>query len=67
MHSCPVQSSPPATPSRILDKIETLDDDDPLPYIDKDSTSDEEEVIDDPSADKENVNAGVSTNGSDLR
>lgn len=37
--------SPPATPSRILDKIETLDDsnEDSLPFIDKDTTSDEEQ------------------------
>lgn len=37
--------SPPPTPSRILDKIETLDDsnEDSLPYIDKDTTSDEEQ------------------------
>ncbi|XP_058800008.1 LOW QUALITY PROTEIN: phosrestin-2-like [Phymastichus coffea] len=68
MHNYPPTSSPPPTPSRILDKIETLDDDDSLPYIDKDSTSDEEEVIDDPNTDKENVaNATVETNGDGLR
>lgn len=37
--------SPPPTPSRILDKIETLDDsnEDSLPFIDKDTTSDEDQ------------------------
>ncbi|XP_014213502.1 arrestin homolog [Copidosoma floridanum] len=42
--------SPPYTPSRILEKIETIDDlnDDSLPFIDKDSTSDEDNQNDSP-------------------
>ncbi|KAJ8680741.1 hypothetical protein QAD02_016528, partial [Eretmocerus hayati] len=47
--------SPPHTPTRILDKIETLDDpsEDSLPFIDKDNTSDEDQT--DSAGDKDDI------------
>lgn len=55
--------SSPYTPSRILEKIETIDDfnEDSLPFIDKDNTSDEDNQNDSPDKNPEEIVAECST------